>query len=310
MKIFLSWSGERSQALGRALKDWLPLVLHYADPWLSERDISVGNRWPAEVAKELENSNFGVLCLTRENLTAPWILFEAGALSKIVSSSSVCPLLLDLEVSELSGPLSQFQAARADKKGTLDLLCAINKRASQTLDPVRLPQVFDGLWSRFESQLKRIPPQSHSPKPMRAQEEILEELVATVRGLDHRFRELEMKALAPAEAAGSRFQNTKNAAPLMMYIEVQGEFRDLKNGMPISFDYSGGDLGEEFSKMTRLPLEELGVGWHLKDAESGQPLTQEEYRDPVAYFGRREPRLILDIVQLGRSPNKTIGTDY
>ena len=67
MKIFISWSGLRSQALAEALRDWLPLVLHYAEPWLSKSDIKSGDRWSIEVAKELQETNFGVICVTREN---------------------------------------------------------------------------------------------------------------------------------------------------------------------------------------------------------------------------------------------------
>ena len=117
MRVFLSWSGERSQALGSALKDWLPMVLQYVEPWMSNQDIAAGSRWAIEVGKELEQSNFGVLCLTRDNLDAPWLLFEAGALSKVVEISAVCPYLLDVDVSEISGPLSQFQAKKNRQSG-------------------------------------------------------------------------------------------------------------------------------------------------------------------------------------------------
>lgn len=82
MKIFISWSGDRSELLAKALRDWFPLVLHYVDPWLSQSDIQAGERWGIEVAKELETCNFGVICVTKENLNSPWILFEAGALAK------------------------------------------------------------------------------------------------------------------------------------------------------------------------------------------------------------------------------------
>lgn len=68
MKVFISWSGERSQLLAQALHGWLPLVLHYVQPWLSEADVSAGDRWAQAVAKELETSNFGIICVTPENL--------------------------------------------------------------------------------------------------------------------------------------------------------------------------------------------------------------------------------------------------
>src|SRR5438309_2275444 len=61
MKVFISWSGERSHALAMALRDWLPLVLHYVEPWLSEADVAAGDRLAQAVAKELESSNFGII---------------------------------------------------------------------------------------------------------------------------------------------------------------------------------------------------------------------------------------------------------
>jgi hypothetical protein len=68
VKLFISWSGERSKALAIAFRDWLPLVLHYVEPWLSEADIEAGERWAQSVAKELGSSKFGVVCVTSENV--------------------------------------------------------------------------------------------------------------------------------------------------------------------------------------------------------------------------------------------------
>ena len=48
MRIFISWSGERSHQLAHALHESLPLVLHYVKPWLSQADISAGDRWAQE----------------------------------------------------------------------------------------------------------------------------------------------------------------------------------------------------------------------------------------------------------------------
>ncbi len=56
MKVFISWSGERSQALAQAVREWLPMVLYYTEPWLSHSDIEAGERWANVVAKELETS--------------------------------------------------------------------------------------------------------------------------------------------------------------------------------------------------------------------------------------------------------------
>lgn len=114
MKVFISWSGSRSEALAKALKEWLRLILHYTDPWMSQSDIDAGDRWGTEIAKGLEACNFGIIFVTKENLTAPWILFEAGALAKSIQDSKVIPLLLDIDKKDVSGPLAQFQAKKVD----------------------------------------------------------------------------------------------------------------------------------------------------------------------------------------------------
>ena len=75
MKIFISWSGERSKLAAAAFHEWLPLVLHYADPWMSEMDIESGSRGLKRISEELDGRNFGIICLTAENLRAPWIKF-------------------------------------------------------------------------------------------------------------------------------------------------------------------------------------------------------------------------------------------
>lgn len=79
LRIFISWSGERSRTVAEALHQWLADVLHVVEPWLSAADIEKGSKWAQAVTGELERASFAVLCLTPENLTAPWLLFEAGA---------------------------------------------------------------------------------------------------------------------------------------------------------------------------------------------------------------------------------------
>lgn len=93
MKIFISWSGSMSQAIAEALHDWLPRVIQAVQPWLSSTNIDKGARWSDDIAAQLEETKFGLICLTRENLEAPWILFEAGALSKTLDRTYVCPYL-------------------------------------------------------------------------------------------------------------------------------------------------------------------------------------------------------------------------
>jgi hypothetical protein len=190
VKVFISWSGERSHALGDALHDWIPLVLHYVEPWLSQADIEAGQRWAEQVAKELEASNFGVICVTRENVGSPWVLFEAGALAKSMQGSRVIPLLLDLEVRDITGPLAQFQAKKVERAGLLEVIQSLNGLAPHPVPDERVIQLFDPLWPQLEKQVAAIPKPSGQAKHARPQPEILEELVTSVRSLDSRFREM------------------------------------------------------------------------------------------------------------------------
>lgn len=127
MKVFISWSGERSKAVAEALHDWLPNVIQTVRPWVSLADIEKGTRWSTDIAAQLEECRIGLICLTPENLSAPWLLFEAGALSKTLEKTFVCPYLVNLQPADVRGPLSQFQMTTAEKEETRKLLHTINK---------------------------------------------------------------------------------------------------------------------------------------------------------------------------------------
>jgi TIR domain len=197
MKVFISWSGSRSQAFAQALRDWLPLVLHFVEPWLSEADIAAGERWAQSVAKELESCNFGIICVTRENVSAPWILFEAGSLAKSLEGSRVIPLLLDLEFSEIGGPLAQFQAKKADRDGLSETVDSVNHASKDPIPDLRVRQLFDALWPQLEGQMNAVPKHTAPTKPIRPQHEILEELVGSIRAIDTRIRTLEENSNEP-----------------------------------------------------------------------------------------------------------------
>lgn len=115
MKIFLSWSGIKSKQIAQELNNWIASVVPNVQLYISYLDISSGCRWGQSIATALEEYSFGILCLTHENFRAPWILFEAGALSKHVKKSSVVPLLFGCEKKTLEGPLNEFQSVSFNK---------------------------------------------------------------------------------------------------------------------------------------------------------------------------------------------------
>lgn len=190
MKLFISWSGPRSKALAEALREWTPLVLPYAQPWMSESDIWAGERWQSAVATELETTDFGLICLSRDNLAMPWLLFEAGALAKSLRGR-VIPLLLDLDYNDLSLPLAQFQAKKADKNGVYAVLRSIHQQtAPPTSEPLeRMDRRFEMFWPELQDKVSSIPATGRSGR-LRSQAETLDDLLVTVRFLEDKLRDL------------------------------------------------------------------------------------------------------------------------
>jgi hypothetical protein len=223
MKLFISWSGERSKSFAFALKEWFPLVLHYVEPWLSEADIEAGQRWADAVAKELDACNFGILCVTKENLNSPWVLFEAGALAKSLEGSRVIPLLLDLDFREVSGPLAQFQAKKLEKIGLFETVQSINQSSAAPVPEERYKQLFEALWPELEKKISGIPKSATPSKQTRTQAEVLEELVGAVRNMESRLRD-------PPEE--SRLPRKRRMHPFML--RDIGKMIGDKRGDPIT----------------------------------------------------------------------------
>ena len=163
MKVFLGWSGQRSKEVAEALRGWLPDVLQSVrTPFLSNVDIETG-KVPLSVLRDvLADSTFGIICLTKDNCRRPWLMFESGALAKVVDRPEVvdkphlCPYLIDMEQEDLQGsPLEQFQAANSDEEGTWALIRALNGASDIiSLDNTALRKTFDRWWPELEPKLQ------------------------------------------------------------------------------------------------------------------------------------------------------------
>lgn len=282
MKVFISWSGSRSKDLANALRQWLPMVLQYVEPFVSDKDISAGERWAQAIAGELEASNFGIICITPENLNSEWILFESGALSKSMLDAKVIPLLFGLELSDLSGPLSQFQAQKIEETGVMEVIRAINKVAEKPASAQIVDQLVPTLWPQLQETLAKIPAIAPTEKHKRPSHEIMEELVTGVRGLSNRMREFD-----PEMSDKERFTRRRRVrfhpgmmqefafmthesddSPIMLLMiagllrddfpwlaEILVEsYREIKNASPAEVDQIVGRLLHVVKTMTRHPL--------------------------------------------------------
>ena len=143
MKVFISWSGARSKKMAMIFRDWLPTVIQSLEPFVSSEDIEKGSRWNTEIAQELKDSSFGIICVTKDNLNSAWLNFEAGALSKTIDNNYVAPLLFDVKPSDLKdSPISQFQATSFTEEDMRRLVETLNVATGNYLTSTRLDKAF------------------------------------------------------------------------------------------------------------------------------------------------------------------------
>ena len=202
MDIFISWHGKRSHAVAVALRDWLPQIVNDFKPWLSSSSIDKGSRWSPEIAAKLATAKAGIFCLTPSNLVAPWVLFEAGAISKSAETTYVCTLLVGLQASDVTDPLAQFQATKLTKDDLLQLVKNLNGVLGDDHMPdAHVEKAFEKWWPDLETELKKLPSDESSHGPRRDQRDLLEEVLEKVRDMSNRLQD----APVPRKMRTSRF---------------------------------------------------------------------------------------------------------
>jgi len=200
MKVFISWSGDLSKNIAEIFRQWLPSVIQAVKPYYSPDDVAKGTRWNTEISKELDESKIGIICLTRDNIEKPWIMFEAGAISKNLDKAKVCPLLFGLEPTDIQGPLVQFQSAKFSKKEMEKVVKMINSELGENaLGTEVLGSVFEKWWPDLEKKIQdELSNASQKDNTeIRSERDILEEILKLSRDISVKSR--------PKEAMDSKF---------------------------------------------------------------------------------------------------------
>jgi hypothetical protein len=266
MKVFLSWSGTRSKDVANLLSDWLCCVIQAARPWISTRDLDRGSLWFGEINDQLKDTTVGIICLTQENKNRPWILFEAGALAKGLSTSRVCTLLVDLEPKDIEDPLAQFNHTLPNKESVFGLVRTLNVSLGATgLDLRVLDQVFTTYWPQFEEKFKLIlstTESAHPTKP-RPKEDVLGEILENTRMLSSRIRKLEFET-EKSRLGSERFEWDRNLSETQRESFVRREFEEyMKSGMPPQAIF------EEFQRRG-LPKKLINELMHIYGIHTGE----------------------------------------
>lgn len=157
LRIFLSFSGPVSKAVGAALFEWLKTLSPSFAPFMSDRDISAGS-WSPQLMKALRTSDACIACLTRENLDAEWIHFEAGAIAMRDRYERLALFGLDLNPGELRQPLSASQLCSADLIGVQKLSKLLISRMKSLAIPIPagFPKFIENSYPALEERLNGI----------------------------------------------------------------------------------------------------------------------------------------------------------
>lgn len=185
MKIFVSWSGALSKKIAESIKKWLPCFIQAADVFFSPDDIEKGENWDSKISKELSECKYGIICLTADNVTAPWINFEAGAIAKTLDAR-VATLMININPSEIKGPLSRYQATKIERDDFFQLIENINKQCDTPVNQDVLKNTFSGLWDSMEKEMSEVISQTKSVVPSKGKKdgissEAVEEILQLLR---------------------------------------------------------------------------------------------------------------------------------
>ena len=250
MRIFTSWSGDRSKAAALGLKSLLQDLFEETVQVFVSDHIAPGEAWAQRLGTELEQSEFGVLCLTRDNWQSPWLLFEAGAIAKKFASSRVVPYLIDeLPPASDRSPVAQFQHVRADREGTFRLVEAINGIRENPKASDRLARSFEKWWPDLEQTLKTVQTSNTSQPAVHSDRELLETILQRIDGLSRIESRID---LPPIEL--THLRNLRDHPDLLYKRDanLQKELRHLrdtgliKNRKPIADLPATFQLGEHF----------------------------------------------------------------
>ena len=121
MKVYLSWSGELGRRASGALRTALQELVPTLEVWSPGSDITAGARWVDEIHHAIEQSEIALVCVTKESLDSPWLLYELGFMAGRGTASTVIPWLVDIQHSDPAARLHSFKPSGLTHSRSIDL---------------------------------------------------------------------------------------------------------------------------------------------------------------------------------------------
>lgn len=294
MKVFLSWSGQRSKAVAEVFKKLMPCILPDVTPFFSPDDIEKGGRWSPTIAQNLADSNFGIIILTSDNLNKPWLMFEAGALSKSMDDSRVCPFLFDITPAEIGGPLTQFQALQNNEAEIKKLFSDINNQCVNKTPEDRFELLFSKFYPDLQKSLCKV--QTASPEKQKQKVNIdsaiieLLELTREIRNTLSRERVADTppkmtptlgstirdeECLQALLNAAKQTETSKNR-DLKAVLDITTQYPNLIDRLNLDVNEAFKDVGEKLRKH----IEDISKQYTIRFAQIKPPQTASHPESP------------------------------
>ncbi|TFC34999.1 TIR domain-containing protein [Cryobacterium sp. TMT2-14] len=299
MRVFISWSGPKTQLLGQALKDWLPHVtMGHVTAFLSSKDIKKGSRGLTVIAEELEGIDFGLVLLTKENQHESWIQYESGALGRSLQEGRVTPLLVDLTEKDVTGPLTQFQMTLlANKEDVFTLVTELSAALDVPLPTEEARVLFDHYWPDLERAVAIAAKGSPVPEATRSQESMLEEILLGMRRLQRDKPRPAVWALSSEADDDSVVDELRSLLPEANRIRiVQHSFTGQRVCLVDTSDRSGIPEGRSQECGTDLAALALSFGGEIRIRnDDGQSTTYfPDFRSPRRRMIGPKPKEPID----------------
>ncbi len=150
MDLLLVGYGTIGKRVAHFLSSWVPLIFENKINVLAPENIPLEKDGFKKICHLLDEIDFGVICLTSDNLTNSLVNFEAGALYRKNMFTLLCDLISkDFDNSE---PLYYYEHAMFTKNGIKELITQINRSLpeNQTLSEKTIDESFNKNWKILE----------------------------------------------------------------------------------------------------------------------------------------------------------------
>lgn len=151
--VFLCWSKARSREIAHAWESLLPTLVDVRAVMSTE--FTKGRDWWTALRQTLGAARTGVVFLTPENVSSPWLHYEAGALATAMGErdGTLFTYVVGFDSGTLTGPLASYQSTVATREDTFRLirdLCAATGR------PAPSAEQFDAWWLKLAAKLDDV----------------------------------------------------------------------------------------------------------------------------------------------------------